>query len=780
MFFSAAKLLKQPYGIIVAAACTLFFFSCTSVRNYPVNRPFVYETGIHLEGKFSTDEKKQLLGQLEQQLHDSLAVRKVNKFIFIRSLKNPPAFDSLNAEKTIGFMRTMLNSLGYYRDSIGYKVQIDTLNDQLRTRVDFTVYNAQLFRVDSISYNMLKDSADETVISPARDTLQQLTNESLGAALLRKGDAFSTPVLAQEIGRLTDVYRNNGYLRFSSEEMLVVWDTVGLALIRPTLDPIEQAAQLEELRRRRANPIVDVEFRLRTSPDTSRHTRYYIGEVRVFPDLTSDTALYYPVHDTVRGYEFISYRQEFRPQKLVDNIYLQEGALYRQSNFLKTQNKFNSLTSWRLVNITPVARPGQDTVDFDIKLTPARKYQFSANLEGSRNQSALAQEGNLLGLGANFSLQNRNFARGANLAVTNLRYGIELNASNREIPIQTHQYSLSNTIQFPRAFLLFRNSENVRTVFGLNLAYTDRVKYFTVQSINTSLGSEKSWDNKLLGVRFPNIEYNYLNRQDSLIKLIERNRSYEYIFNDGLILSTIVNFSIAGGSSRKNVTNRQSYSLEISGLGPTNAFRSRFLDSNLYRFAKFDFEFRETKRIRRSALAWRAFVGVGYEFPSNFNRNSQYLPFFRQYYGGGPNSMRAWGVRRLGPGSTVRGFGLTEAPDRFGDMRIEVNGEYRFFIADIYGFIVNGALFTDIGNVWFLRKNEDFPNGEFNPSRLWKDIAIGAGTGMRIDFGFLKLRLDYAYKVKDPSPDTLEAQNKWFYKWELLGGQFQLGIDYPF
>jgi outer membrane protein assembly factor BamA len=185
----------------------------------------------------------------------------------------------------------------------------------------------------------------------------------------------------------------------------------------------------------------------------------------------------------------------------------------------------------------------------------------------------------------------------------------------------------------------------------------------------------------------------------------------------------------------------------------------------------------------RKEFAWRIFVGSGVGMP-RFQKDSinYYLPFFRQYYGGGANSMRAWPLRKLGPGSTVKSFDRTIAPDRFGDIQIEANAEYRFFIADMNGVALNSALFTDIGNVWFLRKNKDFPDGEFRFDKLWKDLAIGLGTGLRIDFGFLNIRLDYAYKVKNPSPDIKEAasQNKWFYGWKIGNGQFQLGVNYPF
>ena len=139
--------------------------------------------------------------------------------------------------------------------------------------------------------------------------------------------------------------------------------------------------------------------------------------------------------------------------------------------------------------------------------------------------------------------------------------------------------------------------------------------------------------------------------------------------------------------------------------------------------------------------------------------------------------MRAWALRRLGPGSVIN-----DVPERYGDVQIEANAEYRFPIAVISGVKVNGALFTDIGNVWFLKKEAGLAEQVFNFNRLGKDIAVGVGTGVRIDFSFLVVRLDYSYKAKDPSPKPIDAagQNKWFYNWKPFGGQLQLGISYPF
>jgi outer membrane protein assembly factor BamA len=736
---------------------------------------------VEVEGKYTKEERKQLTAQLEQAIHDSVRVSKQRKFLFWLELKNPNVYDSTYAAQSGIYMSAVLNSLGYYRDSIRFTDTVKVVDDQQRTTVNFVVIPGQLFKLDSVWYDM----KDSITASPRIDTLQMVTDQSLNESLLKRGEPFSKGLISGELDRLSDVYRNNGYLRFSRDQLLSVWDTVGPGVLAVNFDPIEQARQLEELRRRRENPTADVEIRLRPNPDTSKLLRYYVGTVRIYPDINIDSLYYEPTTTilTRSRYEFISYAGLFNPRKLIRFIYLDRGDLYRQSNYLRTQNKFSSLPAWRLVTINQIPRPGQDTVDFEVRLIPAEKLNARINFDVSRNQGNLGSEGNLLGLGASLSLVNRNFIKGANVSSWNLRYGIEL--ATRIDSIQTQQLTLSHNIQFPRlvprmTWLPASVREDGRTFLSLNAGYTDRLKYFAVSTFNASWGYEFTWKKMLLGIRLPNIEYNKVQQRQLLRDLIAINQSYQYIFNDGLIISTLGNITIPWG--KKNVTNLVRIAGEESGI-ITGLFRKAF-NSTLYSFLKLDAEFVQTHIIgprKRSAFAWRLFGGIGYRISfDQDDPNQRYMPFFRQYYAGGPNSMRAWSVRKLGPGSSVKSFARDIAPDRFGDIRLEANAEYRFFMVELYGYTLEGALYTDMGNVWFRKPNPDFVNGEFRLSRLWKDLAIGAGTGLRIDFGFLKARFDYAYKVKDPSPGDPASQNKWFYDWKPLNGQFQLGINYPF
>jgi hypothetical protein len=129
--------------------------------------------------------------------------------------------------------------------------------------------------------------------------------------------------------------------------------------------------------------------------------------------------------------------------------------------------------------------------------------------------------------------------------------------------------------------------------------------------------------------------------------------------------------------------------------------------------------------------------------------------------------MRAWQLRRLGPGSSKKSFEQTVAPERFGDIQLELNAEYRFFLADISGVVINSVFFTDIGNIWFLRENPDFDNGHFELNRLGKDLAIGAGTGLRVDFGPFLYACRLWIPCKKSKCDYTMVCFKTFEKWAV-------------
>ena len=217
---------------------------------------------------------------------------------------------------------------------------------------------------------------------------------------------------------------------------------------------------------------------------------------------------------------------------------------------------------------------------------------------------------------------------------------------------------------------------------------------------------------------------------------------------------------------------------------------SSSVQKNIYRYIKAEIELRKLIKFDYTEFAWRFMGGWGNNYSNDASLGGQ-LPFFKQFTAGGPYSMRAWGLRQLGLGSST--FYDTSSKrqnfDRFGDLQLETNLEYRFNLLQIGTYKIGSALFTDIGNIWNTRDTKQDPNAGFELSRLYKDVAIGVGTGLRIDFNYFTIRVDYAMKLKDP---TRNYNNGWMdvhnLKWtevkpngtRVNNYAWQFGIGLPF
>ncbi|HOZ85247.1 MAG TPA: BamA/TamA family outer membrane protein [Niabella sp.] len=768
--------------VIVFSSCTVF----TIVKDSPANKPFVFETTVSIEhSDIKSDEKARLEGGLYEQLDDDITARKLDKVLW-EVLKNPKPLDSSLLTRSIEYMHYYLHGEGYFQDSISYTTHVKQSGEQERAYINFRINLGKVTRIDSISYSLTVDS------------LQHLADSTRANALIKKGSPFAQGPISLEFDRLVELYRNNGYMLFKRSNLYALWDTVDLSMLQPALDPLEQIMMMKKAQERLLKPTANLEIRLKQLDDSSSVRRFYVGNVTIYPDIRlASTASDTTYRKTIDNITIIQNANKFKPRIFPQYVYLERGELYKQSRYLRTLNRFSSLGSWRLVDLRETQRGTTDTVDFVMRLTPASKHNFTTNFEGSFSQSVI---GDFVGLGVNFGLQNRNFLKTANQLTTSIRYGVELGGIFKKGNlIQTQQVSMSNSLIFPRLVFPglgnfkkdFRG--NTQSIFSINVANTDRRVFFNLATLNSYWGYDFSWrarnfflNNKLynLGIKLPNIEYSFLEKKDSLNKLIISNPSIKNLFSDGLITSFIANFSMPWNSANKRTQHVLRTNVELSGL-LTGFIKNRFIEKELYRFVKVDAEYARLYKISdKTGLVLRGFGGIGYELGStpNPDKRSQ-LPFFKQFYSGGPNSMRAWQLRQLGPGSLVSNFaGSAGVPDRFGDVQLEGNIEFRFPVFRLSGIPINGAAFTDIGNVWLLKKDAGNTNEVINLSSLGTDLAIGSGLGLRMDFSFLVIRLDYGYKVKDPSPsaDNIGYRNKFFAYPFFKGSQLQLGIGYPF
>ncbi|GAO43461.1 hypothetical protein FPE01S_02_05660 [Flavihumibacter petaseus NBRC 106054] len=754
----------------------LLLAGCKVTKNYPKDKPFVYKTTVKLNTRLPQAEKSILLSKLEKQVADSLQSRWVTKLFVKQVLNNPPVFDTANVTQSAIFLNDLLKANGYIYGNITWDTSLVIVpkKQQQRVYTTFTVNTGKVMHVDSVGYGF-RDS-----------TLQALALVNQDAGKLKKGDTYTKDKIAQELDRLLNVFRNNGYLKISREDIYAEVDTVVAGIFDPGLDPFEQIRLLEEMQKRREDPKIDVRFLQRGAKNPEHLRQYFFRNVSIYPDLqlVQDTVQVFG--DTARrgGVMIYQSRNLFKPSFLARNNTIKPGAIYRQDNVNRTNNVFGQMSAWKQVGIELRPIDSIGVVDANINMYPAKRRNIGGDFEVSRNQSDILTSTNLFGIGVQFGLQDRNVSRQSVLSSTNLRFGIEL--GNQGQIIQTFQTNLSQSFTIPKFVLPFkiradRSLLATRTILNATAAYTDRRDFYATRSLNTSIAYDwvnrknRNWTYSPL-----NIEFVRVYDTDSLRKLYDSIPNLKNLFNDGLIISQYLILRNTWGRGNKlySLKTQVEESGAIFGMFPTIDLQGR-----LSRFVRGDIDFRYYVNHDKHSWAFRIFgaMGVPYGQLLDSTKNivkEQTLPFYKSYFAGGPSSMRGWQIRQLGPGSS-KIFANNNA-DRFADIQLEGNIEYRFDLAVVFGIKLKSALFTDFGNIWY-RNNQGDPSLDdavFKVNKLYRDLAVDLGTSLRLDFNYFLIRFDWAYKFKDPF--YAEHKNGWFYDMNLFKGQFQLGINYPF
>ena len=764
-------------------------FSCTVPRKYQYHQPFVFAVNVRVEGSLLPDEKKDLSQKLSNQLDDSLRPQIVSIGGVYRRVMNPPVFDSANVRRSIGFMVALLNATGYYNPAIKDTIHRDTVRfkrhpekNEYRVTVNFTVNPGKQVKLDSFGY---------ALTTPA---LEQLALGSSKSSLLKKGKPYSKQLMSDELDRLITLFRNNGYYRFSKEDMVIVLDTVVSALIDPNLDPFRQEALMIELKRKRDHPTIDVVITQRPVRDSSHIMQYHIGHITVYPDLPvvlEDTVTMSNIDtSTAKGFTLITRSNKFKPWVIVNNIYVRPDSLYQLQKSVRTVNRFNQMGAWQQESMSySPSENGDSILDATLKLYPSKKMALNADYEVARNTNDIVTATNLFGINLNFGLRNRNAFGESVLSSSTLRGGVELGSNF----IQTTQIGASHTLSFPAVlpkpvynFALRHIAHNrkealdsVRSVFNVNASYVDRREFFTTRTINGSWGYEWTSGNHSWLVRPINIEYTQLIKTDSFTKYLDSFPSLNLAFRSGLVLSSQVVYK----SVHKYDKHTDFLTLSGETSGALLGLIQQLNEGSLWRFIKGEVDYRHHIDYRRTQLAFHAYAGAGWAYGRG-NGGEETLPFYKAFFAGGPNSMRAWQVRQLGLGSSnfydTAGKGVL---DRFGDIQLEGNVEYRFPLGTIFTVKVLSAIYVDAGNIWDRHVLIDTPlitakadaGSDFKFDRFYKEFAVDAGTGLRFDFDIFLIRFDYAYKLKNP-----EYGSEWFDGLKLFHGQFQLGIGYPF
>ncbi len=820
--FPKSRLFQQLKNIFFLS---LVLSSCIVPKKYQKDKPFVTSNTFEVKGgNFNRDELIALKSRLNAQLDDSSKINVVDHY-FIRHVYNKPAvFDTASAAKSAKNMQSSMFHLGYYRAIASYKADTTKKNDQLRVHVKYIIETGKPTLIDTINYYLKKPD------------LQQLANENMSKSLLEEEKPVTKAAVLGEINRLVELYKNNGYYKITPEELKMRGDTSLEALTSVSDDPFEQLRLFAEAQQKKDSPKIKLAVVLNPPADSNKLKKYYINNIYILPDYKPGDSLTDPTltERVTNSLNIIRYHtRKFRSIYLSRMMLLKKGDLYNQSTFYKTLNNYSRAGVWQSANIEIVEVKDNDSIkkiNLIVQLIPAKQFSREAGIEtnfsatSNTNNVTAANSGNLLGLSGNVSLTNRNVRKEGIKMITSLSAGVELNLksfkANTSNIINSNDLSLSNTGIIPRFILLPKwvtNSKHVvapETFYNITGSYVNRISLFNLQSTNLAIGySFKNRRNAQWVVKPLNIEFTRLfNQSPEFDAILTNNPFLRYSFNTALVAGASVGYS-SRYINPKHTNRQHTFKINVEESGfpliplPVPLRKLNILNTYLRQYLKSDIEYTFSTTRAKSAFVFRTFAGVGIA-----SKKDTTLPFFKQYFGGGSNSMRGWPVRGIGRGSQpLAPYGANRFNDRTGDLQFETNVEYRFDIAQIVPntLILKQAFFIDIGNVWNIRNsktNGSLDSAQFKAKNFWKELGVNAGTGFRLDFNYFVIRLDFGFRFKRPELSDINngwkvpplsfndvlpkifskgrvvngVNNEEYRKWRYENFNFTVGINYPF
>jgi hypothetical protein len=721
------------------------------IHDYPKQVSFVYDNKVVIKDAGKNLEAQALSNELANYWDDSLKVKQVRQFGFFNTIVQPLRYQEDKLEPSIQFMKNYLAIKGYNQPILTPIVKLDTVKEEWRVHLTMEIRLNKKTLIDSVVYE-LNDSL-----------LQSIAIKNTRFAYVKKGMAYSNESINNELDRLVELFRANGYYFFTKEKIFAEVDTLNQGLMELNLDPLDQINQiLDAEKTQRNHPLWKLSFQLRNS-NKNEFKQYPTGQQIFYTDLklsdNPDTVLANGLPQKESYKNIIQYytKYKFKSPLFEEQSIIKKGDLFNENVYFQTLNNFSSLGPWQQVDARTTLQ--NDSIYLHYFLTPSLRHSLNFDIEGSRNNSQLVA-GNLLGLSTSVTFRDRNVQKKSISSISNARAGIELNVNNGNDNLtQTLLFNLGHTYSFPNLIIPFvpkktTYTNQTRSTLSLNGAYIDRLNYYKLRSFITNWGYElkknKNRAENIWTYKPINVELYHLNKFSKLDSLLILNPFLRSSFNEGNVISQTFNY-LHTGTSLKNPNQNNYLRIGIEEAGGLTGLIPG-ASTRIYRYIKAELELRKLYKYQYTELAWRFMGGWGNNYSNDPVLKGQ-LPFFKQFTAGGPYSMRAWGLRQLGLGSSQ--FYDTslksQSFDRFGDFQLEANLEYRFPLFQWGSYKIGSALYTDIGNIWNIRDTELDPAAGFKFDKLYKDIAVAVGTGLRIDFNYFIIRIDYALKMKDPT-----------------------------
>ncbi len=662
----------------------------------------------------------------------------------------PVLLSAVNLEYNNRVMQSNLENQGYFNSV----VTGDTIVSRKKAKAVYAVNTSNRYAIDKV------------VLETDSSGLYRDITASFDKTLLQKGQYFNLATIKLERERIDAFLKEQGYYYFDPDYLIIEADsTIG---------------------GNKVNLYVKVKPE---TPATAKQV-YWIDNIYLYPgyrlaatnnDTTRRNAVFY------NGYYVIDPRNTYKPKMFQQAVRFAPSDIYSRQYHMQSINRLVNLGVFKFVRNNFEPKLVNDTAKLDViyYLTslPKKSIRFDINANTKSN--------NLTGSALTVGWRHRNTFRGGELLNINATGGFEVQFSGQLKGFNTYRGGLESRLTFPRFIIPFVNM-NTRSGFipktNVLLAYDILAKeqLYTINSFRAGYGY--AWKETVTKEHeFNPVAINFVQPRtisklyaDSILtnptlgKVVERQfiigSNYNYNYNQ-----TAGRTSLSGIYFNGNLD----FSGNIAGLltsarNPNDP--KTILGAVFAQYVRVETDIRHYSRLSpKTTWANRVIAGVGLPYG-----NSRELPFIKQFFSGGTNSIRAFRSRALGPGTYFEEANNRILPDQSGDIKLEFNSELR---AKLFS-IVHGALFVDAGNIWLYHENSNKIGGAFTKDFL-KELAVGVGAGLRFDISFLVLRFDFAFPVRKP---WLPENERWVFdeinlgsgQWRSQNIVFNIGIGYPF
>ncbi len=663
----------------------------------------------------------------------------------------PVLLSDVNLERTKKVLQSTLENTGFFQA----RVKADTVVKNKKATATYLVQTGPRYFIQEVFFDTVA-----TALQKAIDSIKQQT-------LLKPGRPFNLGIIRSERSRIDEALKEKGFYFFDPNFLIIQADsTIG-------------------------NNKVNLYVKLKAGVPAPATQAYTIQDVFIFPsfrlnataaDTAKSQASFY------KGYYVLDKQKLYKPRLFEHTMQFAPGDLYNRKDHNTTLSRLVNLGLFKFVKnrLETDSTSSEPKLNAYYYLTPFPRQSLRAELNASTKSN------NLTGSSVKAGWRKRNAFRGGELLTIDATGGFEVQFSGQLKGYNTYRYGLEANLSFPRflvPFLKVNNRGGYIPKTNLLLARDVLIKQQLYRMNSVRAGFGYVWKNSLQTEhQFNPVAINYVQpafisqqytdsiaTNPSLAKAIERQFILGSVYNYNFtqlqdnIFTTGIYFNVNADISG-NIAGL------LSGASTQTGNTKYIFGAPFSQYIRLETDFRYYQKLSRSkVLANRLIIGAALPYG-----NSTALPFVKQFFAGGNNSVRAFRSRALGPGTYRQPESLNFLADQSGDIKLELNTELR---AKLFS-IVHGALFIDAGNIWLYNEDPAKPGGRFS-NRFLKELAVGGGAGIRFDISFLVLRLDLAIPFRKP---YLPDGQRWVLDEIKLGSPgwrrenlvFNIGIGYPF